>query len=250
MMLRGPIGAPRSSPATSYCLTIIAVLVLMMEMMTVAFGQSGTLRTTEADNLIRIDIPAQSLSNALYAFSGATGIEVLVDARLVAGAHSAGVKGIMVPHDALELILAGSNLVAKEFGPGTVTLKTVTFASPGRPASVPASGVSPYFVDIQRAILRVLCGDARTLPGHYRLALKLWVGKSGTVLRLKRLDTTGDQNLDATLDMTMQGMEIGRPPPADLPQPITLVISRRQMPEAADCPPGGLDLRHASIRKQ
>jgi hypothetical protein len=66
------------------------------------------------------------------------------------------------------------------------------------------------------------------------------------VLRSKRLDTTGDDNLDGVLDAATQAMRIGRPPPPDLPQPVTLVISLRQ--DVTNCPSGASDPRRASSR--
>jgi hypothetical protein len=194
------------------------------------------------DGLVDFDIPAQPLSKALYTFSAATGIEVLVDARQAAGRRSADIKGLMTPRDALAMLLMGSELVTQEFGPNTVTLKTKATALSGMPPDVDTS----YFADIQRAVQQALCSDARTAPGRYRLALKLWIGQSGTVLRSKRLDTTGDDNLDGVLDVATQAIRIGRPPPRDLPQPVTLVVSPRQ--GTTNCPSGASDLRRASSR--
>lgn len=203
-----------------------------------AFAQDG--RTS-------FDIPTQPLAKALYAFSAATGIEILLDARHAAGRHSSGVKGLMAPREALKILLAGSDLVAREFGPGTVTL-SVPIASAARASGIQPGSDPPYFADIQRAVQQVLCSDARTSPGRYRLALKLWIGGSGEVLRSKRLDTTGDDNLDAVLDAAIQRMRIGRPPPSDLQQPIALVISPRHANNSASCPPSAPDLRRASNR--
>ena len=196
---------------------------------------------------ISFDIPAQPLTKALHAFSAATGIEILVDARHAADRQSASVKGTMATREALERLLAGSDLVAREFGPGTVTL-SLPIASAVGVSGVTPGGDPPYFADIQRAVQQVLCRDARTSPGRYRLALKLWIGRSGEVLRSKRLDTTGDDNLDSVLDAAMQRIRIGSPPPPDLPQPIALVVSSRQTNNSASCPPIAPDVRRASNR--
>jgi hypothetical protein len=199
------------------------------------------------DGRASFDIPAQPLAKALYAFSATTGIEILVDARHAAGRYSPGVTGSMMPRDALKMLLAGSNLIAQDFGSGTVTLSAPT-ASAARASGAPLDGDLPYFADIQRAVQQTLCSDARTSPGRYRLALKLWIDRSGGVLRSKRLDTTGDDNLDAVLDTAIGKMRIGRPPPSDLPQPVALVVSPRQTSGSSDCPSGAPDLRRASNR--
>ena len=227
---------------------MMCALVFVVGMAATAVGQSGPQGAREAERRLDFDIPAQRLSKALYVFSAATSIEILVDARYAEGRQSTGVKGFMAPRDALELLLAGSGLVAQKFGPDTVTLKAAALPSSGRAVGVP--GDLPYFTDIQRAVQQVLCNDARTAPGNYRLALKLWIGRSGTVLRSQRLDTTGDENLDAMLDAAVQAMRIGRPPPPDLPQPVTLVISPRQAFASVGCPSGASDVRHASNRQQ
>ena len=215
--------------------------------LTLGLGLVLTVNTSFAQNeRAAFDIPSQSLAKALYAFSAATGIEVLVDARHAAGRQSASVKGLRTPREALEILLTGSNLVAQEFGPGTVTLSVPITSA--RPSTVLSVDDPPYFADIQRAVQQALCSDTRTSPGRYRLALKLWIGGSGEVLRSKRLDTTGDDNLDAVLDAAMQRMRIGRPPPSDLPQPVALVISPRHANSPASCPPSAPDLRRASNR--
>jgi hypothetical protein len=230
-------------------LVAISAFVLMVGMLAAAIGQSEPEGAVRAERPIGFDIPVQPLSKALYAFSAATGIEILVDARYAAGRQSTAVKGLMAPRDALEILLAGSDLIAQEFGPGTVTLKTATLASSGRLPGAASSGDLPYFADIQRAVQRALCNDARTSPGHYRLALKLWIGRLGTVLRSQRLDTTGDQNLDAALDTAVQAIRIGRPAPPDLPQPVTLVVSQ-EAPDSTKCPSGAPDSRRAPNRQQ
>lgn len=184
---------------------------------------------------IKFDIRARHLTQALHDFSATTGIEILVDARHVAGRFSSGVEGVMAPRDALRMLLAGSNLVAEDFGPGTITLSLPRASGVSQTANPSANGDLPYFADIQRAVRQALCGDARTLPGHYRLVVKLWIGGAGEVSQSKRLDTTGDDRLDGLLDAAMQRVKVGRPPPTDLPQPVAVLIAPHQT--ASDCSP-------------
>ena len=227
------------------CILVFALFLLSATFGS-AVGQPEAQGVARPDGPVNFDIPAQPLSKALYAFSAATGIEVLVDARQAAGRRSVDIRGLMTPRDALGVLLIGSKLVAQEFGPNTVTLKPTATAASGRSSGMPGDGDIPYFADIQRAVQQALCGDSRTAPGRYRLALKLWIGPSGAVLRSKRLDSTGDDNLDEVLDAATQAIRIGRPPPPDLPQPVTLVISLRQ--DATNCPSGASDPRRASSR--
>jgi hypothetical protein len=200
------------------------------------------------DARTNFNIPAQPMAEALYAFSAITGIEILVDARSAEGRRSTAVAGTMAPREALEVMLAGSGLASEDFGPGTIALKPIP-----RPPADGSSGSAarldlPYFADVQRAIQQALCADARTLPGTYRVALKLWIGRSGTVLLSKRLDTTGDAARDVAIDAVMHGgLRIGQPP-ADLPQPITLLISPRDPQETSVCSSRLPELRRASNR--
>ncbi len=169
------------------------------------------------------DIPSQPLSKALQAFSAASGIDVLTDARRVGGAYSHAINGDMDPSDALDTLLIGSGLVAEEFSPNTVMLHSI----PSRTEASPqALDERKFIISIQRSLLRYLCGQPETLPGRYRLALKLWIGRSGKVLLAKRLDTTGDGHLDAAVDQMIPGLVMDRPPPKQ-PQPIALIVSPR-----------------------
>ncbi|UZE50517.1 STN domain-containing protein [Rhodopseudomonas sp. P2A-2r] len=182
-----------------------------------------------AQQAVSLDIPAQPLARALFSFSAATGVEVLVDARHAAGRRSFPVKGAMPPRQALTLLLTGSNLIAREYAPGTITLSATE-------PTAPSATVEAYFAEIQRAVRLGLCSDAVTAPGHYRLALKLWIGPGGEIVRSKRLDTTGDDARDLAVDVAMSKITIGTPPPAEFSQPVALVVSRATRTTAALVP--------------
>jgi hypothetical protein len=221
---------------------LLSGLATISAAMPAARGQAAPAATLQA--LIAFDIPAQPLPKALFAFSAATGIEIVVDARDAAGRRSVDLKGVMSTRDALGLLLAGSNLLAQQFGPGTVTLKAVDIEAAQR--GTERRDEEAYYADIQHAMADALCRDSRTLPGGYRLALKFWIGQSGQVLRAKRLDSTGDDNLDRALDAAVQTVQIGRAPPIDLRQPIVLLISPRPMQESMNCPTRAPDMRRSA----
>lgn len=198
--------------------------------------------TAAAQEPLSFDIPSQPLAKALYAFSAATGIEVMVDARLAAGHRAPEVKGSLPSREALSVLLAGSNLVAREFGPGTVTLAAMS------PAAAPTLENQRYFADVQRAVENALCADARTLPGRYRLALKLWVGPSGEVTWAKRLDTTGDRTLDDALDAMIPKISVGKSPPSHFAQPIALIVAPSDTGTITGCSANMLAPRRAANR--
>ncbi|HXH45591.1 MAG TPA: TonB C-terminal domain-containing protein [Bradyrhizobium sp.] len=226
------------------------VLGLQVALATLHAGAAGLARAQavpagSAPQSAAFDIPPQSLSAALNSFSAATGIEILVDARQAVAHRSSGVVGVMAPQDALEILLIGSGLVARRFDAGTVLLLPSSARGTARSPTSSQDVKQFYFGHVQRAIHKTLCANAETAPGHYRLAVKLWVGQSGRVLRVRRLDTTGDEKRDAALDAAIQGVIIA-PPPDDLPQPITLVVAPRQDAHEEGCSPLMPELRRAS----
>ncbi|WP_454632619.1 STN domain-containing protein [Bradyrhizobium cenepequi] len=208
--------------------------------MLLALGLIFATDRISAQDSLRFDIRPQPLAKALYAFSQTTGIEVMVDARQVAGRQAPEVSGSMPPLMALSMLLAGSNLAAHEFAPGTVAIGEIL------KAVEPSVEDLHYYADVQRAIEHALCSDPRTLPGHYRLALRLWVGQSGEVTRSKRLDTTGDDARDGALDAMIARIRIEKPPPPHFPQPIALIVSPVATAAATDCSGGAPAPRRAA----
>jgi hypothetical protein len=175
-------------------------------------------------------IASQPLSDALYAYSSATGIEVLIPGDVIAHRQSPSVVGTLTPEAALRALLAGSGLVPHAAGNNAITLR------PGVP-DPSVSGRIPrfphYSAALQTAVTDVLCELRTTRPGGYRVAVRLWVNPSGEVTEVGVLGTTGDVNRDETLSTLLKRVAIGMPPPAGLLQPTTLVVLPRQ--EAAGC---------------
>ncbi|HVJ51881.1 MAG TPA: STN domain-containing protein [Aliidongia sp.] len=197
---------------------------------------TGQARTARDDAPLSFDLPRQPLARALYAFSALTGIELIADARLIGGRQSSALRGTMPPLEALQALLRDTGLVGQSFMPGTLIL-TLSGAPPVVPPE--ATHFRPpqptYFTAVQRAVLGALCGTSATVPGDYRLAMKLWIDPAGTVLRTSFLDSTGRPGLDAALGAALARLQIGVPPPVDLPQPVVVLI----LPQAAhddDCP--------------
>jgi len=181
---------------------------------------------------VKFDIAAEPLSDALYAFSSVTGIEVLVPGDMLARRHSAGVTGTLLPGDALRILLAGTGLIPRATGASAFTLV------PDTPGTNPAAAHIPrypqYSAALQAAVTGALCRLRETRPGGYRVAARLWVGPSGAVTRVGFLGSTGDADRDAMLAGLLGRLVISEPPPANLPQPTTMVVLPR--PEnAPDC---------------
>lgn len=175
------------------------------------------------------DIPAQPLADALTAYAGVVGIAALVDRDLVTGRRSAPVKGLLTGPEALQILVAGTGLAIRYTSRSTaVTLvpgASVTGMAPvgsglgvGRDDNYRA-----YFADVQSTLEQVLCRSPETRPGRYRVGVQLWIGANGAIRAAHLFGSTGDGQRDAVLSKTMEGA-VFNPPPASLPQPVTVVL--------------------------
>ncbi len=174
-------------------------------------------------------IAAQPLATALDAYSATSGVELFYDGELVIGRRSKAVEGLLAPDAALRELLVGSGLVARATGPNSFTI------APRPPSRVADSGHQAYFSAIQARVAQVLCARPQTRPGKTDLLLRLWIGPSGLVQRAQLLDAPGDRLLENLFAAALRGVSIGVPPPAGLPQPITMAILARADGEASGC---------------
>ncbi len=75
---------------------------------------------------IEFDIAAMPLSKALREFSVQSRIAVVASGDQVADKHSAAVRGLHAPHDALRIMLAGTGLAARQTSSRSYVLAAVT----------------------------------------------------------------------------------------------------------------------------
>ncbi|KOQ19164.1 hypothetical protein ABW38_18310 [Achromobacter xylosoxidans] len=187
--------------------------------------------------LIPFDIAAQPLDAALAAYTQATGMAVLVTSRVTAGRQGAAVRGRLAPREALRQLLAGTGLQARYTSASAFTL--VEAAAPAAAARPPAAGaragaVTRYAGVLQNTVTRALCQWTGAQFGRYRASLQLWIGRNGVVRQARVLAGTGDARRDEALAGVLAGLIMDTPPPADLPQPVTIVLAPRPDPRA-DC---------------
>jgi hypothetical protein len=186
----------------------------------------------EANEAITFDIPPQPLLTALRAYSETTGQAVLVDNALAAGRQSPGVRGDFDKVEALRQLLAGTGLVASYSSDQAFTLKlaesgeSVSMSVQERSEVTVGGGIEAvterYAGKIQRPIEVALCQSDSTRPGKYRLAMQIWIAPSGKVEQTRLLTPMNEQRgneVRAELDKLVLA-----PPPADMPQPITLLL--------------------------
>ncbi|MDP3339322.1 TonB-dependent siderophore receptor [Frigidibacter sp.] len=85
----------------------------------------------QAQDARRIEIAAQPLASAVLELGRKTGLQVVIDDRLMAGRRSVGVSGTMTPQQALRIMMGESGLQ-----PGVVNDDTLTLqAGPGATAA-------------------------------------------------------------------------------------------------------------------
>lgn len=188
---------------------------------------------------IRFELPAQPLGAALDAYARVSGRPVLYPDTLVAGRMSAPVEGTHTGREALELMLAGTGLVADDVGTGAIDAFVLR---PEDGASSPATGrqmASPAAVEryggmVQARVMDVLCADRLTMPGNYRALLRVAVDGTGRA-EARLLGTTGEGARDAAILGHLAHARFA-PPPAGVPQPLTLIILPRTEIAGRDCP--------------
>ena len=108
-----------------------SVLVVMLTLigesrLTVAASRSEAPSPgARRDARLNFDIPSQSLTDALYAFTSATGIEALAAGELLANRRSGEIQGTFTADEALQVLLAGTGLAARFVDSGSFTLVSI-----------------------------------------------------------------------------------------------------------------------------
>jgi hypothetical protein len=149
------------------------------------------------------------------------------------------VTGSYSAPDALQRLLDGTGLAAHYASPKAFTL--MPDQTPAAAANDPNDGVdavaSEHFAGrLQASLVRSLCSSERTHPGRYRLAMQLWLDASGTVTRTQLLSSTGNAARDTQIETLAAGLVVGEMP-ADMPQPITILLVQRPAEHPFDCSP-------------
>jgi hypothetical protein len=177
-----------------------------------------------APGSMAFDIPSQSLSEALETYGDITGWEVLYNSNFAVGRRSGAVKGRFTPPGALQVLLAGTGLMARYTDANSFVLVPATrpAINSGRAASPPPRWY--YYGRIQDSLRTALCRNDAAQPGHYRIAAQFWIGPTGDVAHYQRLGSTGQSETDSRIDRTLSNLRIGAPPPAGFAEPVTILV--------------------------
>ena len=190
---------------------------------------------------IPFHIPAQPLANALQAYGAQTGVQVLYESHSAAGRHSVAVEGNFTPENALNLLLAGTDLSVHYTRPDAITLARSSSEQDAPPLSPIAatdlslgtlrvrgeedsSSLRAYSESVQVDIQKALQRNARTRGGSYRVVFDLWIDPFRTITRTQLFQSTGDAERDAALTVALRGVVISRAAPANMRQPVRVAI--------------------------
>lgn len=197
--------------ALVYCMRFFRALVLAIVVPLAALAQ---------DVSLEFNIPAQPLASALERYGDATARNALYNSNLVIGRRSTAVQGMFSPEAALTRLLEGSGLSAT---PVTAT-SFALFAAPQGIKPLPPSAITNYYGRIQASLHDALCAAGAARPGNYRIGMRLWIDSAGNVMRDERINSTGLSDVDAAIDQALRHLAIGARPPAELAQPVSVVI--------------------------
>ncbi|KRQ92813.1 secretin and TonB N-terminal domain-containing protein [Bradyrhizobium valentinum] len=203
---------------------------------------------------VQFDIPAQPLELALNAYGAATQIQLFVDAELVSGLRSTALQGVLTPEAALRALLAGTGLTARAIDDQGITLVPLP---PGNGSAASAPGkvsatvmrFNNYSAAIQDTLRIALCRRAETTPGSYRALMRIWINASGVIVRSELVTSTGNGSRDAAIAAAVRDLAVGLPPPRDLRQPVTLLVSADGA-SSAYCSDADSSLRRAEIGRE
>jgi Secretin and TonB N terminus short domain len=196
---------------------------LAMNLMVVVFSSDAAFAVNDVH---RFDIRAQSLPAALAEFAERTGMATLVDAKLTDGKRSTTVSGKLVPREALRILLAGTGLSFREIGDTSFAVGPNTSAPPDdeQREKIAHGKFDPYFARLRTTIERSVCGNPAIRMDAYRAVVQLWIGPAGTIDAVHPV-SAGSEDERAIIVDTVARMRLA-PPPAGLPQPVTVMVRR------------------------
>ncbi len=197
-----------------------------------------------ASESVVFDIPAQPMALALQSFGEKTGVQVLYESSSVSGLKSTAVEGSFPPEEALNLLLAGTELRVQYVRPDAITIALPTI-NIDLPPSMPIgsadlslgtlhargsggmdnlSRLHEYSEAVQMDVQKALRSNILTRRGSYRAVLDLWVDPSRSIQKTELFQTTGDFERDIAVMSVLRGLTISRPIPPNTPQPVRVVI--------------------------
>ncbi|WP_432241008.1 TonB family protein [Herbaspirillum robiniae] len=200
-------------------LSLAALLVWLPCTMLHAWAHDAAM-VTPADAAMPFNIPVKPLSQALQDYAAVTGRPTLYRSDLAAQRMSAPVRGTLNPGQALQVMLAGTGLVAAEFQDGDDRGFTLALA----PQAPSYEDAGDYIAWLQQRVWNALCANKLSAPGSYRVLLRFRIGATGRFHQQRLLTSSGQQETDRAILSALQGTQLNILPPAAMPQPVTMLI--------------------------
>ncbi len=81
---------------------------------------------------------------------------------------------------------------------------------------------------LKNEILERLQNDKRVRSSSYKVTVRIWLKPDGSVEKVKLAGSTGDRELDSTIELALARLErLPQAPPLEMPQPVSLQIVSR-----------------------
>lgn len=242
----GPKSAPKQSGRVLFtfgmssarflqCLTVMVLLGIFSAVG--AIGPRAYAQTGASEAPVQFDIPEQPLGSALAQYFSVTGVQILYDSALAAGHRSNRVKGRFTPRDALRQLLNGTGLIVRysRADVATITAPSGTGQAPLVPLGrvVVREEVAPvrlmsverlaYYGLLEDELHALLQASESTQRLSFSLTVHLSIAADGSVNTIAIPRSSGDSRTDALVTQAL-GQAIVSPPPADLQQPLAIVL--------------------------
>jgi hypothetical protein len=193
----------------------------------------------EISREVAFDIPPQLLETALDTFGAATRTQVLYETALAKGHWSNGVKGVYSPDAALRLLLVGTGF---DFDYTTERAITLVPSRTSNSAARPDADIRRHIArfdhflgGVQAGIMTALCRDNEARPGDFKVEMRFWINPAGAITSPVLLTTTGRPSRDRAITSVLTRIAFSELPPAGLPQPITMVLTKGAMGDRGGC---------------
>ncbi len=225
--------------ASTSVMSLAACLMLWSALMIQSARAQDAGRTESASaEAIRFDLPAQPLAEALQAYGRVAELSVMAQTELLNGRVSAPVNGSYPVREALQRLLAGTGLQARFSGdteaiivplpleqqPALPDTPSVMIPSSAIDGALAGDGFDAYNAMVQTRLTEALCASPETRPGSYRAVVQMRIGDGGAVVAAKLAGSTGDPARDTAITQAMHTLVLDSAPPADLPQPVTILL--------------------------
>jgi hypothetical protein len=192
------------------------------------------------DAALQFDISAQPLASALKVYSARVQLRLFYDSSLMEGRRSPPLRGTMSARAALRTLLDGTGFSVTTLQSGAATI--LSSAPPqdstqAKLAAMKSKAVqfTSYFAALQAGIRSALCRSPAIQVDKTERIIRLWIAPSGAVGRAELISSAGTQAQDEAYAAAIRTLVIDQPPPANLPQPVTMMVLPRDSRVAAEC---------------